>query len=65
MNPLLLIQSFQIVSAIDNGSTCVQIFVGRHSLVTDVYGMKSDKEFINSLEDNIRTRGAMSKLISD
>jgi hypothetical protein len=27
--------------------------------------MKTDKEFINTLEDNIRRRGAMSKLISD
>jgi hypothetical protein len=50
---------------IDNGSTCAQIFVGRYSLVTDIYGMKSDKEFINSLQDNIRQRGAMDKLISD
>jgi len=40
--------------AIDDGSTCAQIFVGRESLVTDVYGMKTDKEFINTLEDNIR-----------
>jgi hypothetical protein len=56
---------FSDVPAIDNGSTCAQLFVGRHSLVTDIYGMKSDKEFINSLEDNIRKRGAMDKLISD
>ena len=27
--------------------------------------MKSDKQFANTLEDNIRTRGAMDKLISD
>jgi uncharacterized protein YjgD (DUF1641 family) len=27
--------------------------------------MKSDREFINTLEDNIRKRGAMDKLISD
>ena len=51
--------------AIDDGATCAQIFVGRKSLVTDVYGMKTDKEFINTLEDNIRRRGAMDKLISD
>jgi len=51
--------------AIDDGATCAQIFVGRESLVTDVYGMKTDKEFINTLEDNIRRRGAMDKLISD
>ena len=27
--------------------------------------MKHDKEFVNTLEDNIRKRGAMDKLISD
>ena len=27
--------------------------------------MKTDKEFINTLEDQIRKRGAMDKLISD
>ena len=30
-------------SAIDNGSTCAQLFVGTKNLLTDVYGMKSDK----------------------
>ena len=51
--------------AIDDGSTCAQLFVGTESLVTDVYGMKSDRQFVNTLEDNIRTRGAPTKLISD
>ena len=30
----------------------------------DVYGMGSDKEFVNTLEDVIRKRGAMDKLVS-
>jgi len=51
--------------AIDDGSTCAQIFVDRESLVTDIYGMKTDKEFVNTLEDNICHHGAMDKLISD
>ena len=51
--------------AVDSGATSAQIFVGTKSLVTDVYGMKSDKEFVNTLQDNIRRRGAMEKLISD
>ena len=51
--------------AVDDGSTCAQLFVGTKTLLTDVYGMKSDKQFVNSLEDNIRQRGAMDKLISD
>jgi hypothetical protein len=51
--------------AVDNGAKFAQLFVGRRSLVTDIYPMKTDKEFVNALEDNIRHRGAMDKLISD
>ena len=52
--------------AIDtNGQKSAQIFVGRKSLVIDVYGMSNDAEFVNTLEDVIRKRGAMDKLISD
>jgi len=51
--------------AIDDGATCAQICVGRETLVADVYGMKSDKQFIDTLEDNVHKRGAMDKLISD
>ena len=51
--------------AIDSGSTSAQIFIGTKTLLSDVYGMKSDKHFINMLEDNIQEWGAMSKLISD
>jgi hypothetical protein len=50
---------------IDSGATSAQIFVATKSLVTDVYGMKSDKEFVNTLQDVIRKRGAMDKLISN
>jgi hypothetical protein len=43
-----------------------QIFVGRKSLVIDVFGMHNNAEFVvNTLEDVIRKRGAMDKLISD
>jgi hypothetical protein len=34
-------------------------------LVADVYGLKTNKEFVNTLEDNIREWGAMERLISD
>jgi hypothetical protein len=51
-------------AAVNDGSKCAQIFVGCYSLLTDVYGMKTDKEFIYTLEDNVRRHGAMSKLIS-
>jgi hypothetical protein len=42
-----------------------QIFVGRKSLVIDVFGMHNNAEFVNTLEDVIRKREAMDKLISD
>ena len=51
--------------AIDDGSKVAQIFVGTTSLVTDVYGMKTPKQFVNTLQDVIRTRGVPTKLISD
>jgi hypothetical protein len=49
---------------IDGGETCAQIFVGTETLVTDVYGMKTEKQFVNTLEDNIRKRGALCRLLS-
>ena len=51
--------------AIDDGSKCDQDFVGAKTILTDGYGMKYDKQFVNSLEDNIRQRVAMDKLTSD
>jgi hypothetical protein len=50
---------------VDCGVTAAQLFVGRKSLVADVYGLKTDKEFFNTLENNNRERGAIDKLISD
>ena len=41
------------------------MFVGRDTLVADAYPMKSGKQFVNTLEDNISRRGAMDKLLSD
>ena len=56
---------FSDTPAIGSGVTMAQILVGKDSLVSDVYPMHSSKQFVNTLEDNIRFRGAMSKLISD
>jgi len=53
------------VPAVDDGSTMAQLFIGRKLLVADPYGVKTDAAFVNALEDNIRLRGAMDKLISD
>jgi hypothetical protein len=48
-----------------NGITNAQVFVGRDSLIIDVFGVKSSAQFVNTLLDVIRHRGAMDKLISD
>ena len=56
---------FSETPAIDSGVMMAPTFVGQRNLVTDVYPLKSQKQFVNTLEDNIRFRGAMTKLISD
>ena len=39
-----------------------QRFVGKRTLVIDVYPLKSQKQFVNTLDDNIRYKGAMTNL---
>ena len=56
---------FSDTPAVDDGSTMAQFFCGRDTLLCDAYGIKSTKQFINTLSDNIRKRGAMDTLISD
>jgi hypothetical protein len=56
---------FSDTPVVDSGVTCAQLFVGRESLVPDVYGLNTDNALVITLEDNIRVRGAMDKLISD
>ena len=56
---------FSDTPAIITGARCAQLFVGHKSLLADVYPMKTDRQFVNALEDNIRARGAMDMLISD
>ena len=56
---------FAAVAAVFCGHTMAQIYVGCRSLVIDVFGMSTEKQFINTLEDQIRKRGAMDKLITD
>jgi hypothetical protein len=53
------------VPAIDGGEKYAQIFVGTKSLVTEVHGMKSPAQFPGILTDEIITRSAPTKLISD
>ena len=56
---------FSEIPAVDDGSTMAQFFCGHDTLVCDAYGIKSTKQFINTLSDNIRKWGAMDTLISD
>ena len=56
---------FADTPAVDCGATMAQFYVGRISQVIDIYPMKSKSEFVNTLEDIIRDRGAMDLLISD
>ena len=56
---------FSDTPAVDDGSTMAQFFCGRNTLVCDAYGIKSTKQFINTLSDNIRKQRAMDTLISD
>ena len=50
---------FSDTPAVDSGVKQAQVFVGRDTLVADAYPMKSGKQFVNTLEDNIRRRGAI------
>ena len=48
-----------------NGCRYCQLFVGTKSLVADVYLMKSTSQFVATLQDVIRERGAPNILITD
>ena len=56
---------FSDTPAIDSGVIMAKVFVGKDSLVSDVYPIQSSKQCVHSLEDNIGFRGALSKLIND
>ena len=49
----------------DDGSTSAQIFVGTKTMLTDVCGINSDKQFLRTSSGKIRKRGAINNLISD
>ena len=53
------------VPAIFGGETIAQFYVGLTTQVCNAYGIKSEKQFVNTLEDIIRERGAPNKLVSD
>jgi hypothetical protein len=51
--------------AIDCGVTSAQLFVGTKTHTADVYTIKSNRQFVNTLLDNITQCGTPTKLISD
>ena len=51
--------------AIDGGETAAILYFGLDSNLTTAHGIKNDDQFVNTLEDEIRRRGAMDKLITD
>ena len=56
---------FSDTPVIHDGSTMAQFFVGKDTLVCDAYGIKSQKQFISTLCDNINTRRAMDTIITN
>ena len=55
---------FSDTPAVDSGVKQAQVFVGRDTLVADAYPMKSGKQFVSTLEDNIRRRGAIDRILT-
>jgi hypothetical protein len=51
--------------AINCGVTSAQLFVGTKTHTADVYPIKSDKQIVKMLLDNITQCSAPTKLISD
>ena len=45
---------FSDTPAVDSWVKQAQVFEGRDTLATDAYPMKSGKQLVNNLEDNIR-----------
>ncbi len=56
---------FSDTPAVDSGVTSAEFYVGCNTMVFDAYPLKLGKQFVNTLEDNIRERGTMDKLVSD
>ncbi|CAJ1934077.1 unnamed protein product [Cylindrotheca closterium] len=50
---------------IEHGHVAAQFYVGLSSLVSDVYGVTSDAQFLQTLQNSVQKRGAPSKLVSD
>ena len=56
---------FADVPSFSGGYISAQFFVGCHTSFATVHGMQTDSQFVSTLQDEIRKRGAMDKLVSD
>jgi hypothetical protein len=56
---------FADTKAHGSGVKCAQIFVGRDTMVSDIYPLKSDEGYLSTLQENVQNRGAMDMIISD
>ena len=63
--PVAMDTYFSDTPAIGGAVKMAQIFVGRKTLVTDVYPMLSESQIPCTLVHNIKDRGAMDTIISD
>ena len=50
---------FSDTPSYDGGYTAAQFFVGINTEVCDVYGLRNERDFVNTLQDVIRKRGAI------
>ncbi len=48
-----------------NGETCAQLYVGKKSHLTEVFGMTTESQMSETLQDFIRKWGAPDALLSD
>ena len=63
--PVAMDTVFSDTPTINDGSTMAQSFFGKDILVYDAYEIKSWKQFMNTLYDNIKTIDAMDSTITD
>ena len=47
------------------GFKAAQVYIGRNTNVSSVHGVKTDKAFVATLQEEIRRRGAMQMIVSD
>ena len=63
--PVATDELYSDTPAVDCGVTSCQVYVGMNTDVVDIYPMQTSKQFVNTLEDNVRFSGAPTKLVSD